>query len=206
MPRASPRDTNVVDDHADEERRRGWRRERAQLIACGCRRPASLRPSAPTRELVRQGRRAGTSEAEASCTRDRPRSPRPVIERAEPGHGTDARRVEHLADTARPQLRDHAATLIPSSRGRAGGAAVRAELLQRADDRGVALAAAAAERRRTDAAAAAAQLVDEREHDARARHADRVAERDRAAVDVDDVVGDAEVASSTRCRPRRTPR
>ena len=34
----------------------------------------------------------------------------------------------------------------------------------------------------------------EREHDARARHADRVTERDRAAVHVDDVVGDAEVA------------
>ena len=80
------------------------------------------------------------------------------------------------------------------------------EWLQRADDRGVALAAAAAERGRTDAATAAAQLVDQREHDARARHADRVAEGDRAAVDVDDVVGDAEVAASTRCRPRRTLR
>ena len=33
----------------------------------------------------------------------------------------------------------------------------------------------------------------EREHDARARHADRVTERDRAAVHVHDVVGDAEV-------------
>ena len=69
---------------------------------------------------------------------------------------------------------------------------------ERADDGGVALAAAAAERRGAEAAAAAAQLVDEREHDARARHADRVTERDRAAVHVDDVVGDAEVAASTR--------
>ena len=70
---------------------------------------------------------------------------------------------------------------------------------ERAEDCGLALTAAAAERRRTEAAAAAAQLVEEREHDAGARHADRVTERDGAAVDVHDVVGDAEVAA---WRPR----
>ena len=56
-------------------------------------------------------------------------------------------------------------------------------------DQGVALAAAAAQRGRADAAAAALQLEREVQHDAGAGHADRVAERDRAAVDVDLVVG-----------------
>src|SRR5690606_13138672 len=42
-------------------------------------------------------------------------------------------------------------------------------------------------------AAAAAQLVGQVQHDAGARHADGVAQRDRAAVDVDDVCGDAQV-------------
>src|SRR5579871_4521118 len=65
--------------------------------------------------------------------------------------------------------------------------------LEGADDRGVALAATTAQRGRADPTAAAAQLVDECEHHARARHPDRVAERDRAAVHVHDVVADAEV-------------
>ena len=42
-------------------------------------------------------------------------------------------------------------------------------------------------------AATAAQLVQQRERQAVAAHADRVAEGDRPAVDVDDLVGDAEV-------------
>ena len=49
-----------------------------------------------------------------------------------------------------------------------------------------------ADRRAADAAAAPAQLVDERAEDPRAGRADRVAERDRAAVDVDLVLVDAE--------------
>src|SRR3954453_6723334 len=51
-----------------------------------------------------------------------------------------------------------------------------------------------APRARAEPATTPAQLVHERDRDARARHADRVTERDRTAVDVDDVVGDAEVA------------
>src|SRR3954454_24860886 len=65
--------------------------------------------------------------------------------------------------------------------------------LEGADDRGVALAATAAERGGADPTAAATELVDERQNDARARHADGVTECDRATVDVHDVVGDAEV-------------
>ena len=58
---------------------------------------------------------------------------------------------------------------------------------------GVALAAAAAQRGGAEAAAAALELVQQGEGDPGAGHADRVAEGDGAAVDVDDVVGDAEV-------------
>src|SRR4051812_44762223 len=65
--------------------------------------------------------------------------------------------------------------------------------LQRAQDGGVALAAAAAQRGRAEPAAAPAQLERQRERDPRTGHADRVAERDGAAVHVDDVVADAEV-------------
>ena len=60
------------------------------------------------------------------------------------------------------------------------------------DDQRVALAAAAAQRSGADAAAATLQLEREVQHDAGAGHADRVAEGDRAAVDVDLVLGDAE--------------
>ena len=61
-------------------------------------------------------------------------------------------------------------------------------------DQGVALAAAAAQGGRTDAAAATLELEREVQHDPGAGHADRVAERDRAAVDVDLVRVEAELA------------
>src|SRR4051812_6678326 len=61
------------------------------------------------------------------------------------------------------------------------------------DEEGVALAATAAEGRRAQAAAAALELVEDGEREAGARHADRVAEGDGPTVDVDDVVGDAEI-------------
>src|ERR1700712_5643545 len=61
------------------------------------------------------------------------------------------------------------------------------------DDR-VALATAGADGRDAEPAATTAQLVDDRAEDAGARSADRVAERDRAAVDVDAVLLDAELA------------
>ena len=57
---------------------------------------------------------------------------------------------------------------------------------------GVALSAAAAQTGRTDSAAATTQFVEQGQREAVATHTDRVAERDGAAVDVDDLVGDAE--------------
>src|SRR3546814_17578074 len=61
------------------------------------------------------------------------------------------------------------------------------------DEDGVALATAAAEGSGAENATAALQLVEQRQRDAGARHADGVAQRDGATVDVGDPVGDAEV-------------
>src|SRR4051812_13984632 len=58
----------------------------------------------------------------------------------------------------------------------------------------VALAAAGADRRAAETPTAPAQLVHERPHDAGARRADGVAQRDRSAVDVDLVLVDSEHA------------
>src|SRR5450755_2291847 len=63
-----------------------------------------------------------------------------------------------------------------------------------AQNQRVALPAARADRRAAEATAAAAQLVDERAEDARAGGADRVAEGDRAAVDVHAVLVDPQHA------------
>src|SRR5881392_2457172 len=62
------------------------------------------------------------------------------------------------------------------------------------DDDRVPLTSARADRRDAEAAATAAQLVHERAENARARGADRVAERNRAAVDVHLRLVDAEHA------------
>src|ERR1700733_13285639 len=62
------------------------------------------------------------------------------------------------------------------------------------DDDGVALPAAGADRRAAVAATATAQLIDECPDDARAGRADRVTERNGAAVDVDAVLVNAEHA------------
>ena len=63
-----------------------------------------------------------------------------------------------------------------------------------ADDDRVALSAATAQGCRAKSAAAATKLVQERQREPVAAHADRMPERDRAAVDVDDVERDAELA------------
>ena len=65
--------------------------------------------------------------------------------------------------------------------------------LGHADDEGVALTAATAQRGRADAAAAPLELERQVQHHAGTGHADRVAERDGAAVDVDLVDVDAEL-------------
>src|SRR5690606_12517215 len=65
--------------------------------------------------------------------------------------------------------------------------------LRHADDQGVTLATAAAQGGRADASAATLQLEGEVEHDPSPGHADRVTDRDGAAVDVDLVLGDAQL-------------
>src|SRR5689334_8547373 len=63
-----------------------------------------------------------------------------------------------------------------------------------AHDQGVALAAATAQRGRADATTATLELQRQVQHDAGTGHADRVAERDRTAVDVDLLVREPELA------------
>ena len=65
---------------------------------------------------------------------------------------------------------------------------------ERAQDDGVTLTAAATQGCGTDTAATTAQLVQHRECQAIAAHADRVAERNRTTVDIDDVHADPELA------------
>src|SRR5262245_9962273 len=80
------------------------------------------------------------------------------------------------------------------SRSKKAAARLTGVLAVDLDDDRVALTATRADRRDADAATAATELVDERADDAGARSADRVAERDRPAVDVDVVLFDAEHA------------
>ena len=67
-----------------------------------------------------------------------------------------------------------------------------ARVRRNAEQEGVALAATAAQRGRAEPAAAAPQLERQGQRKPGARRADRVAEGDRAAVDVDPVQVDAE--------------
>src|SRR6185503_21170222 len=62
------------------------------------------------------------------------------------------------------------------------------------DQERVALSAAGADRREPEPSAVTPEVVDHSGHDPAARCADRVAERDRAAVDVHDLLVDAEHA------------
>ena len=80
------------------------------------------------------------------------------------------------------------------------------QALRHAHDQRVALPAAAAQRGRADAAAAPLELQRQVQHEPGAGHADRVAERDRAAVDVHLFRGHAEVLHRLHARPPRTPR
>ena len=73
-------------------------------------------------------------------------------------------------------------------------------------EQGLALAAAAAQAGRAEAAAAAAQLQGQVQRDPGARGADRVAHRDRAAVDVDVARRRSPGRASTAAPPPRTPR
>src|SRR5688500_863000 len=95
-------------------------------------------------------------------------------------------------------VRSRSKNAAPSSPGRRSapppGSLTRCGFKLRSDlhDDGVALPPAGADRGAAEAAAAASQLHHERAEDARARGADRVADGDRAAVDVDLLLVDVE--------------
>ena len=85
----------------------------------------------------------------------------------------------------------------PRARGRCVPWRARGDSYRASDDGRFALPAATAQGRGTELRAAAPELVDEREHHTRAGRADRVTERDRAAVHVHVGVVDAQIAD--RC-------
>ena len=96
-------------------------------------------------------------------------------------------RVDELATLLR-----HASRRVGWPGAPRGGPGTRSDPLDRHRDRA---AAAEAQRRQPVAALPPLQLVDERRHDPRAAGADRVAQRDRAAVDVDLLPVEPELAA-----------
>ena len=82
----------------------------------------------------------------------------------------------------------------------------RRRRLAGAQDQRVALAAGAAQRRDGVARTASCQLKGGMQGDPRTRHADRMADRDGTAVDVDLLADRRPAPSSRPARPRRTPR
>src|SRR5689334_16735855 len=123
------------------------------------------------------------NSCEASSEAPRSRN----IRLAQPS-ATSCRRLSNPARyAARPNWKAEEPSISVRSRSKkAASAAIDL------DDHRVALAAARADRGAAQAAAPPAQLEHERAEDARARGADRMAEGDRAAVDVDLVLVDAE--------------
>ena len=192
----------VAEQRAAAERRRRVDRQHADPLARARGRPATsaevvvdLPTPGRTGEAddlgvpgtaARAAQRPRAASGEASSTSE--------ISRATAAGSPPAPRCDQLGDATRPAGR----------RRRSGSRRVIGR--RHAQDQRVALAAAAAQPGGADAAAAPLQLEREVQHDPGTRHADRVTERDRAAVDVDLVLADAELAHRLRCRPRRTPR
>ena len=112
--------------------------------------------------------------------------------RAAPATPSSTSEISRATDRASPsRAARHAASSTSAARRVEVTARKVAQTLQQ---QRVALAAAAAQRRRAETAAAPAQLERQVQRDPGAAHPDRVAERDRAAVDVDHLRADAEVA------------
>src|SRR5207245_9352667 len=78
--------------------------------------------------------------------------------------------------------------------GRAATPAARAKMLSPPDDQGIALATTTTKGCRARMQASALQLMGEREHEAGAAGADRMADGDRAAIDVDTLLVELEHA------------
>src|ERR1700729_2305923 len=152
--------------------------------------PAST--STPSRSRSRT--RVPSSECEmrlrSSCE-DWSLAPRSLNIRLAHPSETSCRRLSRPAlYAARPNWKAEEPSMSVRSRSKnaAGDPSAAIDL----DDHGVALAATGADRGPPEPAAAAPKLEQERAEDAGAGGADRVAERDRAAVDVDLVLVEAE--------------
>src|SRR5215211_2864822 len=154
--------------------------------------PSSIRPirsrSASVPASVDPRRRKSTfSHASVASWR---RETRPDRYAARPNWNAEepAISVRSRSKNAAPFSSGRRSAPPPGGGGRMCGRSVNSDL----HDHRVALPAAGADRGAAVAAAAAAQLVYERAEDARARGADRVPDRDRAAVDVDALLVDPE--------------
>ena len=147
----------------------------------------SCRRTAPAgHHLAQQRRASSTSEINRRPNAHPPRGlrPRRDVTRRPPAHRSSSE-TDSLTDrSARLQGDPRTRTIRKSSPSGSG----------HLDDQGVALATAAAQGGDAGAATAALELEGEVEHDPGAGHADRVAQGDRAAVDVDLVLGEAELA------------
>src|SRR5258708_29997804 len=109
---------------------------------------------------------------------------------AEPFSTWEISRASDLASPSRAaatsaEARESAGTLLGRPRHR--------------EQQGIALAAPTAQRRRAESAAPPPELVDQVQGQSGPAHPDRVAERDGAAIHVDDVRSDPEVAHRLDC-------
>src|SRR5580700_598363 len=160
---------------------------------------------ASTRGDIRASSRTGTP-AIISPTRRRTSSARSSVEprrrKRRFSYTSRARRRREImpvsyAARAKKTPEDPAIRVLSRSKNAAGRRWVPfpAGVTSHPENHSVALTATGADRRAAESPPAPAQLVDERAEDARARGADRMAEGDRATVDVDAILVDAEHAN-----------
>src|SRR5215213_2102232 len=184
----------------------GYRRGRTPARTSGASRWRS-RTRTPSRMLPTRSRSASAPASVEPRKRNRMfshasvasrrRDTSPALYAARPNWNADepAMSVRSRSKNAAPGSSGRRSAAPPGGGGRMWGRSVTRWSWIRSsdlDDHGVALAAARADRRAAVAAAAAAQLVHERGEDPRARGADRVADGDRAAVDIHALLVDAE--------------
>src|SRR4051812_40797256 len=186
----------------------GYSRGRTPASTCGpsrwnssARRPSSI---APTRTITRsvaasvEPRRRNLTFSHPSSARRRreiiPARAAALAQKSPEDPDIRVRSRSKNAADARPGAEVGGAISASGSLARSRGASSSSvPVAMYPQDHGVALAAARADRRHAEAAAPAAQLVDDRAEDACARGADRMAEGDRAAVDIDAVLLDAQL-------------
>ena len=162
------------------------RRTAARCRGGRCPRGASARRRPPRRA----GRRCPAPARRHGCAARR--TPGCGLEH----HRLDPGQVQQLRERSSPA--GPAPTIATCVRGTTA--------LSTLEQRRLALPDADAQGREAVATAAAAQLVQQRDHEPRAAHPERVPERDRAAVDVDALGVDAELADDGDASATRRPR